>query len=118
MTTEQAKVAAEQAREPVGTEELDASRPRSRPIRDLHRNAPEVVREAIEQGEVEITRYGEPVGYIISASEHRRQKALSNAIERAISAIDFERAMRAAAEGRVTDWDDVIRRLRAMVRQK
>lgn len=91
---------------------------RPRPIRDLHRDAPGVVREAIEQGEVEITRYGQPVAYVISPTERRRRQALEDAAERAISAMDWERAMKAAEEGRVVDWEDVVARLRAIVRAK
>lgn len=85
---------------------------------ELQRDAPGIVQETTEYGEVEITRYGQPVAYLMSPAERQRRRALEDAAERAISAMDWERAMKAAEEGRVVDWQEVIARLRALVREK
>ena len=87
--------------------------PRRRTVTELQREATEIVREANDHGEVEITRYGETVAYVLSPSERRRQVAMDKAVERTIWAVDYERAMKAAAEGRILDWEEVAARLRA-----
>ncbi len=89
-----------------------------RSISELQRDAPEIVREASERGEVEITRYGETVAYVISPSERSRREKMDAAAERAIWAIDFQRAMKDLKEGAVIDWEEVITRLRAIVNKK
>lgn len=86
---------------------------RSRSISELQREAPEIVREAGEQDEVEITRYGEPVAYIVSPRARQRAQELDRAADRAVWSIDFQRAMKAAEEGRILDWDEAAKRLRA-----
>lgn len=88
------------------------ARDRSRPISELQDDAPSVVRQAQEQGAIEITRYGEPVAFIESPDEHRRHEELDSALERAIWALDIQRALRNAKAGRYSDWDVVAARLR------
>ncbi len=51
----------------------------------------------------------------VRASGGEPSQALARAAERAIWAYDVERALRNAAEGRVSDWDEAVARLRAEI---
>lgn len=81
-------------------------------ISELQRDAPEIVREASERGEVEITRYGETVAYVISPQERGRRHELERAMDRAIWAVDLKRAMEDWEAGKVVEWEEVEARLR------
>lgn len=99
------------ARVPTG------ERPARRSISELQREAPEIVREASERGEVEITRYGEPVAYVVSPEGRRRAHILQRASDRAIVAIQYKRAMEDWETGNVVPWEEVEAELRAIVKE-
>lgn len=85
---------------------------RSRPISKLQSAAPEVVREARRAGVVAITRYGRPVAYLVSPEERRQQEELAEAANRALWAIDIERALRDLRERRAVSWVEAVKALR------
>ena len=97
----------------MATERAEESAPKSRSISELQRDAPEIVREATEHGEVAITRYGEVIGYVISPEEREGARRLRDDLGRLIWAVDLKRAMEAAAAGDVIDWEEAATHLRA-----
>jgi len=84
-----------------------------RSISELQRDAPGILREAGRRGEVEITRYGETLGYVISPEERHRLREADRALNKAIWAIDFKRAMEDWEAGNVVEWEEVEAELRA-----
>jgi prevent-host-death family protein len=101
------------ATERARSRHTERGRAKARPISELQRDAPEIVREASERGEVAITRYGETVAYVISPEERERAQEIERALDRAIWAIDLKRAMEALKAGDVVDWEDAAAELRA-----
>lgn len=89
-----------------------AQRKRTRSISELQRDAPGIVREATKRGEVEITRYGETMAYVVSPHERDRLREAERALNRAIWAVDFKRAMEDWEAGNVVEWDEFERDLR------
>lgn len=89
-----------------------ASKKRSRSISELQRDAPGVVREATKRGEVEITRYGETMAYVVSPHERDRLREAEHALNRAIWAIDLKRAMEDWKAGNVVEWAEFEKELR------
>lgn len=85
---------------------------RTRQISELQNDAPGVVAEA-EHGPVEIRRYRKPVAYIESVEQHREHEELDAALNRAIWALDLERALRNVREGQYKRWSEVAAKLRA-----
>ena len=85
---------------------------RRRSISELQRDAPGIVREASERGEVEITRYGAPTAYVISPEERDRLREAERALNRAIWAVDFKRAMEDWEAGNIVGWDEFEAELR------
>lgn len=90
----------------------------TRSITDLQRDAPGVVREAGERGEVEITRYGETMAYVISPEEHERLRRFRRAWERLDVALQYKRAMEDWEAGRVVPWEEVEAELDRIVDQE
>lgn len=88
------------------------SNKRSRSISELQRDAPGIVKEASKRGEVEITRYGETMAYVVSPHERDRLREAERALNRAIWAIDFKRAMEDWETGNIVEWDEFERKLR------
>lgn len=86
--------------------------PQTRQISELQGDAPGVVAQA-EHGPVEIRRYGKPVAYLESVARHREHEELDAALNRAIWALDLERALRNVSEGRYKRWREVAASLRA-----
>lgn len=86
---------------------------RSRSITELQRDAPGIVKEATRRGEVEITRYGETMAYVVSPEERRRLRETERALNRAIWARDLKRAMEDWEAGNVVSWEEVEAELRA-----
>lgn len=74
---------------------------------ELQRDAPGIVKEASEHGEVEITRYGETMAYVMSAEERRRLREIDRALNRAIWERDLKRAMEDWRTGNVVPWEEV-----------
>lgn len=88
---------------------MKAAEPRAkrrRSISELQREAPEIIREASERGEVEITRYGETLAYVISAEERGRLRETERALNRATWARDLKRAMEDWEAGNVIEWQE------------
>ncbi len=85
-----------------------------RSISELQREAPEIVREASERGEVEITRYGDTVAYVVSPEERQRAQVLEQAATRAMVAMQYKRAMEDLEAGNVVPWEEVEAELRAI----
>ncbi len=85
---------------------------RTRRISELQSDARGVVAEA-EHGPVEIRRYGKPVAYVESVEQHREHEDLDAALDRAIWALDLERALRNVSERRYKRWREVAVKLRA-----
>lgn len=81
-------------------------------MRTLQSAAPAVVKATAEHA-VEVRRYGDTVAFVVSPEQYRRSEALERALERAVWAYDVERAIRNVKEGRTTDWDEAVARLRA-----
>ncbi len=81
------------------------SKPRS--ISDLQRDAPGIVREASARGEVEITRYGEAVAYVVSPEERERLRRFKRAWERVDVAMQYKRAFEDLEAGNVVPWEEV-----------
>lgn len=100
----------------MATGKARATRSR-RSISELQREAPEIVREASEHGEVEITRYGEPVAYVVSPETWQRARAIEEAAIRAQVALEYKRAMDDWEAGNVVEWEQVKAELRAMVKR-
>lgn len=98
---------------------MTTARPRAkrarRSISELQREAPAIVRDASERGEVEITRYGEAVAYLVSPEERQRAQALEEAANRAMVAMEYKRAMEDWEAGHVLEWEEAEARLRAIV---
>ena len=89
-----------------------------RSISELQRNAPGIIRDLGERGDVEITRYGETVAYVVSPEERQRAQHLERAMQRAIVAIQYKRAMEDWEAGNVVPWEEVEARLRAIANEK
>lgn len=89
-----------------------------RSISELQRDAPEIVRDASERGEVEITRYGEPVAYVVSPEAWQRARAIEEASIRAQVALEYKRAWEDLEAGNVVEWEQAEARLRAIVGRK
>lgn len=100
------------ATERARSRHTERGRAKARPISELQRDAPEIVREASERGEVAITRYGETVAYVISPEERERAQEIERALNKAIWAIDFKRAMEDLEAGNVVEWEEVEAELR------
>jgi len=96
-------VATEQAR---SADEI-AGQGKARQMSDLHRDAPAVVREASERGEVEIRRYGKAVAYVVSPQERRRAQWLERVVTRAVVAEQYRRAWEDLEAGNVVEGDEV-----------
>lgn len=80
---------------------------RSRSISELQRDAPGILRQATKQGEIEITRYGETMGYVVSPHERDRMREAERALDRAIWAVDLKRAMDDWEAGNVVEWEEL-----------
>lgn len=85
---------------------------RSRPVSELQTRGPSLLREARKNGSLALTRYGKTVAYLISPDTRDRQEELERAADRAIWAIDLQRAMRDLKRGAVMDWDEIYAELR------
>jgi len=96
-------MATERARPKHGEE----GKPTTRSISELQRNAPGIVREAGERGEVEIRRYGETVAYVVSPEERERLQRFRRAWERVDVAMQYKRAMDDWEAGNVVPWEEV-----------
>lgn len=101
----------------MATATTRAERPR-RSISELQREAPEIVREASERGEVEITRYGETVAYVISPEAWRRARIIEEKAIRAQVALEYKRAWEDWDAGNVVEWEQVVAELRAITNGK
>ncbi|MGH2378949.1 MAG: type II toxin-antitoxin system prevent-host-death family antitoxin [Candidatus Limnocylindria bacterium] len=85
---------------------------KAHPISELQRDAPEIVREASQRGEVEITRYGATVAYVVSPQERRRAQWLERVVTRAVVAEQYRRAWEDLEAGNVVEWEEVEAELR------
>lgn len=90
----------------------------TRSISELQRDAPGIVREASERGEVEIRRYGEAVAYLVSPEERERLRRFRRAWERLDVALQYKRALDDWEAGNVVPWEEVEAELRAIVDRK
>lgn len=98
------------------------ARPRSersrRSVSELQREAPAIIKEASERGDVEITRYGDTVAYVVSPEAWRRAQAIEENAIRAQVALEYKRAFEDLETGNVVEWEQVAAELRAIARGK
>jgi PHD/YefM family antitoxin component YafN of YafNO toxin-antitoxin module len=81
-------------------------------VSELQDRAPQLIREANE-APIGITRYGRMVAALISPEDLSSFQELELAAERALWALDADRAAQDLARGTVEDWDDVVADLRS-----
>lgn len=85
---------------------------RTRSISELQRSAPEIIREASKDGEVEIRRYGETVAYVVSPEALQRAHDIERGWERVVVALEYKRAMEDWEAGNVVEWEEFESELR------
>lgn len=95
------------ATEGTRSEDGAEDKPQAHSISELQRDAPGIVREATEHGEVEIRRYGEAVAYVVSPKERERLQRFKRAWERLDVAMQYKRAMDDWEAGNVVPWEEV-----------